>query len=91
MDKLDKKEYTIQGRNVNYMDKKDIEEYLGITDNADTKLKREIIEQAEEIEKQYKGEYVDYCLKEDYGVYIDNLITIFVADTKDLRIYKVDI
>lgn len=89
MDNVNKNEYTIQGRNINYMSKKDIEDYLGITDNVDTKLKTNIIKQAEQIEKEYKGKYIDYCLKEDYGVYIDNQITSFVAETTDLRIYEI--
>lgn len=89
MNNLNKKEYTTQGRNINYMSKKDIKEYLGITDNADTELKKDIIKQAEQIEKEYKGKYIDYCLKEDYGVYIDNQLTSFVAETKDLRIYEI--
>lgn len=84
-----KTEYTKQGRNIYNMSKKDIEEYLGITDNADTKLKQDIIKQAEQIEKEYKGKYVDYCLKEDLGIYINNGVTSYVAETSDLRIYEI--
>lgn len=81
--------YTENGRNIDYMSKNDIIEYLGIEDN-ETLTDQEwydILEQAETIEKVYHNKNIDYCLKADYETYIQRNTDIIIGNTKDLTIF----
>ena len=72
--------YTENGRNIDYMSRNDIIEYLGIEDN-ETLTDQEwydILEQAKNI---------DYCLKADYETYIQRNTDIIIGNTKDLTIF----
>lgn len=56
--------YTENGRNIDYMSRNDIIEYLGIEDN-ETLTDQEwydILEQAETIEKVYHNKNIDFLL-----------------------------
>lgn len=79
---------TSQGRKINGMTKNDIIEYLGITDNEDKNYKSELLGQAEEIEKQYTGKDVDYCIKADFYSYMLDTNKKPLGETKDLIIYN---
>lgn len=79
---------TSQGRKINGMTKNDIIEYLGITDNEDKNYKNELLGQAEEIEKQYTGKDVDYCIKADFYSYMLDTNKKPLGKTKDLIIYN---
>ena len=79
---------TSQGRKINGMTKNDIIEYLGIADNEDKNYKSELLGQAEEIEKQYTGKDIDYCIKTDFYSYMLDTNKKPLGETKDLVIYK---
>lgn len=79
---------TSQGRKINGMTKNDIIEYLGITDNEDKNYKSELLGQAEEIEKQYTGKDIDYCIKADFYSYMLDTNKTPLGETKDLVIYR---
>lgn len=82
------KKYTSQGRKISGMKEKDILDYLGIADNMDKNYKYFIVQQAEEIEKQYSGKEVDYCIKEDYYSYmLDTTNKKILGETQDLVVY----
>ena len=81
--------YTENGRNIDYMSRNDIIEYLGIEDN-ETLTDQEwydILEQAETIEKVYHNKNIDDCLKADYKTYIQRNTDIIIGNTKDLTIF----
>ena len=81
--------YTENGRNIDYMSRNDIIEYLGVEDN-ETLTDQEwydILEQAETIEKVYHNKIIDYCLKADYETYIQRNTDIVIANTRDLIIF----
>lgn len=50
---------------------KEIQDYLGITDNQDVKYKMKVIAEYKKFKKIYSGKDVEMCLIEDIGTYID--------------------
>lgn len=81
--------YTKNGRNMESMNRYDIIDYLGMDEKNDIPDNKwdEIIEQAETIEKVYHNKNIDYCLKGDYELYIQEYTDIVIANTKDLIIF----
>lgn len=81
--------YTKNGRNMESMNRYDIIDYLGMDEKNDIPDNKwdEIIEQAETIEKAYHNKNIDYCLKGDYELYIQEYTDIVIANTRDLIIF----
>ena len=59
---------------------KEIQDYLGITDNQDVKYKMEVVTEYRSFKNIYSGKNVEMCLIEDIGTYID-------VDDKDIFEY----
>lgn len=50
---------------------REIEDYLGITDNEDMQYKFNVIAEYKNFERIYKNKQIEMCLVEDVGTYID--------------------